>query len=315
VALLVFPPNPVNGQLYPTNPIAGQYQYEWAAADVTWRLLGAATGVTPGTYCPSSTSVARFTVDAVGRITAVQCVELEFVKLNNPGAYNGYQWPNADGTPGDVLVTDGTGGLSWIPQSGGGGGGGVSFVGAGIGLSTVSGLPITTTGTINLDPATPTSIGGVIPDGTTITIDAAGVISAAVSPVGLGLTINGGFSKVAISTQSPGPLPGAGQLEAVPGSLYWDDVLGELFIYYDDGVNAQWVSTTGSGAPLPAPGFGITLQSGVYKTSVPALNFPPTISAAPTDATDGSLYYDTFSGVMFYRYNDGVSSQWVQVSP
>lgn len=246
MALLVFPANPVNGQLYPTNPVAGQYQYQWSSADQTWRLLGAATGVTPGTYCPSTTSAPHITVDALGRISYVECVELDYVKLNNSNAYNNYIWPNADGNPADVLTTDGSGGLFWMPQTGGGGGGGgVTFVGAGIGLSTVSGLPITTTGTINLDPATTTDLGGVIPDGTTITVDAAGVISAVLS----------------------------------------------------------------------TPGFGLVLESGAYKTSVPALNLPPAISVAPADATDGSLYYDTDLGIMFYRYNDGVTSQWVQVSP
>jgi hypothetical protein len=255
-------------------------------------------------------------------------------------------------------------------------------VGAGIGLSTVSGLPITTVGTINLDPATTTDLGGVIPDGTTITVDAAGVISAAVPavgfdlaldngfiklniptvspapaagtgqfqampgslywdstlgelfiyyfdgvngqwvsttgsaqnlPAGLGISITSGSTKVAIPTQSPGPAPGLGQGQAEPGSLYWDSTLGELFIYYDDGTTAQWVSTTGSSAPLPAPGFGLVLQSGIYKTSAPALNFPPTVSTAPTDAVDGSMYYDTFLGAMFYRYNDGFTSQWIQI--
>ena len=238
MALLVFPPNPVNGQLYPTNPIAGQYQYEWAAADVTWRLLGAATGVTPGTYCPSSTSVARFTVDAVGRITAVQCVELDYVKLNNSSAYNGYQWPNADGGPGQVLVTDGSGGLSWLTITSGGSLGNVSFVGTGTGLS---GGPITTVGTINLLPATTTTLGGVIPDGTTITVSPAGVISAGSSPVGFGLIVDTGYAKLSVPALPAAPAMGSAPTEAVDGSLYYDEVLGTLFYRYNDGVSSQWI--------------------------------------------------------------------------
>lgn len=238
MALLVFPSNPTNGQLYPTNPIAGQYQYQWSSADVTWRLLGAATGVTPGTYCPSTTSVPRFTVDALGRITSVQCVELDFVKLNNSGAYNGYQWPNSDGVAGQVLVTDGSGGLAWLTITSGGSLGNVSFVGTGTGLS---GGPITGVGTINLVPATTTTLGGVIPDGTTITVSPSGSISAAASPAGFGLVVDTGYTKVAIPASMTAPAVGSAPTEAVDGSLYYDESLGAMFYRYNDGVSSQWV--------------------------------------------------------------------------
>ena len=42
-----------------------------------------------------------------------------------------YTWPNADGTSGQVLTTNGTGTLSWTTVSGGGGGAGVSSFSAG----------------------------------------------------------------------------------------------------------------------------------------------------------------------------------------
>jgi len=317
VALLVFPPNPINGQYYPVIPVTGQYQYQWSSPDTTWRLLGAATGVVPGTYCTSPTAASRFTVDAVGRITFAECVEFgsTFVKTNNTSAYNNYIWPNIDGTPGQVLATDGTGGLSWITQSGGGGGGGsVTFVGAGTGLSVLGGGgSITTTGTLLLDPATTGSLGGVIPDGTSITVSPAGVISAVVAAAnGLGLDVDGGFVKVSIPAVSPSPSVGTGQFQAMPGSLYWDDTLGELFIYYDDGTTAQWVSTTGGASPPPA-GYGLTVESAAYKISIPSLPNPPIVSASAPDATAGSVYYDTVLGSLFYYYDDGVSSQWVQV--
>lgn len=238
MALLVFPSNPTNGQLYPTNPIAGQYQYQWSSADVTWRLLGAATGVTPGTYCPSTTSAPRFTVDALGRITQAQCVELDFVKLNNTSAYNGYQWPNSDGGPGQVLVTNGSGGLSWLTITSGGSLGNVSFVGTGTGLS---GGPITTVGTINLVPATTATLGGVIPDGVTITVDPSGVITAGSSPVGFGLVVDTGYTKVAIPASTTTPTIGSAPTEAIDGSLYYDESLGAMFYRYNDGVSSQWV--------------------------------------------------------------------------
>lgn len=74
------------------------------------------------------------------------------------------------------------------PGSGSGGGPGtVTSVGTGIGLS---GGPILTTGTINLDPATTASLGGVIPDGTTITVDGAGVISSVPPPTTTATLVN-----------------------------------------------------------------------------------------------------------------------------
>ena len=70
MALLNFPANPNNGDFYPTNPTVGQNQYEYEAASQTWRLLGPATGVTPGCYGDALT-VPTFCVDAQGRISSV----------------------------------------------------------------------------------------------------------------------------------------------------------------------------------------------------------------------------------------------------
>ena len=69
MALLSFPSSPTNGQLYPTTPLVGQNQYEYEAATLTWRLLGPAVGVVPGTY-GDATNVGQFTVDTQGRITS-----------------------------------------------------------------------------------------------------------------------------------------------------------------------------------------------------------------------------------------------------
>jgi hypothetical protein len=114
MALIIFPPNPINGQEFPVTPPAGTNVYMWEAATQTWRLLGTATGVAPGCY-GDSTNVATFCVDAVGRITSAGNVPISgFVKLNNASAFNGYVWPNLVGSANQVLQTDGVGNLSWV---------------------------------------------------------------------------------------------------------------------------------------------------------------------------------------------------------
>jgi hypothetical protein len=63
------------------------------------------------------------------------------------GADYQYTLPSNYGVSGQVLTTNGTGGLIWSTVSGGGGGGGITFITAGTGLT---GGTITTNGTIGL---------------------------------------------------------------------------------------------------------------------------------------------------------------------
>lgn len=78
MALLSFPPSPNNGDVYPVTPAPGQNQYQWESATFTWRLIGPATTVTPGTY-GNSTCVGQFSVDAQGRITAASNVPISVI--------------------------------------------------------------------------------------------------------------------------------------------------------------------------------------------------------------------------------------------
>jgi hypothetical protein len=84
VALLVFPPNPYNGEIYPVNPPAGTNVYQWDAPDQTWRLLGTATGVTAGTY-GSPTRIPVFTVDVVGRLVEAYQVPIAVATTTSTG--------------------------------------------------------------------------------------------------------------------------------------------------------------------------------------------------------------------------------------
>ena len=76
MALLSFPPTPYNGEIYPVNPPAGVNVYIWDSTDFTWRLIGAASGVVPGTY-GTPVSVPQITIDATGRITFAQDVGIQ----------------------------------------------------------------------------------------------------------------------------------------------------------------------------------------------------------------------------------------------
>lgn len=84
MALLSFPVAPANGDLYPIVPVVGQYQYRWSSADATWRLIGAATGVTAGTY-GDATNVGQFRVNAVGQIEFAQNIPIPLASTTQAG--------------------------------------------------------------------------------------------------------------------------------------------------------------------------------------------------------------------------------------
>ena len=145
MALLSFPPSPSNGEYYPVAPMAGQIQYQWEASTQTWRLVGASTGVNPGTYGDAN-NIPRITIDPQGRITVAAIVPLNttYIKTNNVLAYNSYIWPNGDGLVGTALKTDSVGNLSWDHV---GSVDSVNVSGGTTGL-VFTGGPITLTGTI-----------------------------------------------------------------------------------------------------------------------------------------------------------------------
>ena len=88
---------------------------------------------------------------------------------------------------------------------------------------------------------------------------------------GLGINITGNVVKVSIPTASTPPTPGAGVTGAVVGSMYWDDTLNQLFIYYSNGGTPVWVqaapSATGGGGTGSVTSVGITGTNGVAVVS------------------------------------------------
>lgn len=88
---------------------------------------------------------------------------------------------------------------------------------------------------------------GAIKAGTGITITADGTISttgAFPSPVGqAGKFLSSDGTNTYWAT-TIGVTVGSAPPTSVPaGSLYWDNNLGEMFIYYYDGATTQWVQT------------------------------------------------------------------------
>jgi hypothetical protein len=85
---------------------------------------------------------------------------------------------------------------------------------------------------------------------------------------------------------------------------------------YFDGTN--WVSVVSVGpgpAPGPSVGLGLTISGVAVKVSIPIQFGPPPPGTGQLQSVDGSLYWDNNLGVLFIRYNDGSSTQWVQVIP
>ncbi len=202
-----------------------------------------------------------------------------FLRTNSTSAFNAYVWPIGGGTAGQQLTSDGVGNLYW---------------------SNASGIPWTTKGQLVV--------------GTGINTDT--ILNAGVNTAVLmaDSTTTSGLRYSNTSTtalQSPAGNTAARPNPATAGQFRFNTDLGAMEVYTGTG----WVSI---GAPIQA-GLGINLSgtspNEVYKLDVPVQFGPPAAGTLPAEAIDGSLYWDDNLGIMFIRYNDGTSTQWVQVIP
>jgi hypothetical protein len=92
-----------------------------------------------------------------------------------------------------------------------------------------------------------------------------------------------------------GPNPPPDPVE--PGTLWWrNDPDGVLYILYDDGTSIQWVPASPSGGTAPTP-------------------LPPVIVAAtpPANPQVGILWYRLDPAMLCMWFDDGTSSQWIQI--
>lgn len=158
MALLNFPPNPIDGQLYPDPSVPGVNVYRYSSAARTWLLLGRAGYAQAGVYGDNVTCV-EIEIDAVGVIRSI---------MNRPipdvtNIQKGLVLPNI----GLGVVTPGL--LDVIPPTGGNIGG----------VKAGSNIIIAVDGTISVPYATTASPGVVILNNTTTTDDPTQALTAA----------------------------------------------------------------------------------------------------------------------------------------
>ena len=195
--------------------------------------------------------------------------------LNNPGAFNGYIWPTAAGVAGQSLVLGAGNTLAWSSS-----GGGIAW--------TTKGQLIAATGA-GAD--------------TLVNVGANGAFLAASSAATSGLAYTDSLNTSVLlpkgTTAQQPPFTTAGQIR-----------------YNIDNSNIEY-STGTAWAPVggSVPGLGLVTSGTALKVSISQLTAPPAAGTGTTQSVDGSLYWDKNLGILFIRYNDGTTTQWVQAAP
>jgi hypothetical protein len=160
------------------------------------------------------------------------------------------------------------------------------------------------TGTTNLPGNT--TIGNLFFDGTTITSEVAnGNITLTADGTG-NVAVTGNISAQYLygnGSQLTGINASGGVVQSnvaptspTSSTLWWDEVSGTLYVWYDDGVCTQWVAAAPSAG---GTGSGSIIQS----------------ATAPADPTSSTLWWDEVSGTLYVWYDDGVCTQWVAAAP
>ena len=173
----IFPLNPVDGQLYPVPAVPGSLQYQWSSAQQCW-LIYSPLGV------QSVTGI--FPIEVTNPVDDV-VINIAEATINSRGTMSSEDKEKLDNIPADAAP------------------GTVKQINTGPGLT---GGPITESGTIDLEPATTTTEGGVI-IGDNIDVDGNGVISIPVARFGV-TSINVGPGLVG----SPSPIINTGTISA-----------------------------------------------------------------------------------------------------
>jgi len=197
-----------------------------------------------------------------------------------------------------------------------------SFYGDGSSLSNIiSGVGIQSAGSIIGTGVTTLNFVGA---GNTFTINGSTV----------DISISGGGASVSISTEAPS--------NPSEGDLWYSSILGRTFIYYSDADSSQWVDTAPFNQSLIEVGVGIATAGGIVGYGVTTLDFrgsgisTVTVASstgtifiegggggasvsisteAPSNPSEGDLWYSPTYGRTFIYYSDADSSQWVDTAP
>lgn len=200
---------------------SGQVQYNSGGA-----LAGSSNLTYDGTgnLVLGATALGRFDVRNAFRIYGSTS---GFVGWTVPAAAGSttYTWPNADGTSGQVLTTNGTGGLSWTTVSGGGGGGVTSFSAGTTGFTptTATSGAVTLAGT--LAPASGGTGQTTYTNGQLLIGNSTGnTLTKATLTAGTGISITNGAGAITITSLVGQPVvnivTGTSQI-AVSGNQYY----------------------------------------------------------------------------------------------
>lgn len=102
-----------------------------------------------------------------------------------------------------------------------------------------------------------------------------------------------GDSWVRVSTGAKMTIGQTAPVNPAVGDLWWDNVGGNLYIYYDDGDSEQWVIAVNLG------------RLGSTSTTTVSAN-------APANPAQGDFWWDTNAGQLFIWFVDGSPGQWVE---
>ncbi len=209
----------------------------------------------------------------------------DFVKTNNSNAYNGYVWPNAGATGASFLFTNSTNQLSWVSPA-------------------ASGFLLTNNSSafnsyVWPTLATPPAANTILRTNGTGQVSWTDNYVATNGPTGSAQLPSGNNAQ-----KGPGPYT-AGQIRFNSEEDYLE--------YYDGG---NWIAVVGAGpTPSATVGLGLEIDGTAIKVSISCQFGPPPSGSLPAEAIPGSMYWDDNLGLLFIRYFDGSSSQWVQVIP
>lgn len=200
---------------------------------------------------------------------------------------------------------------------------GVTLAGQVQGVKQGVGVVILPDGTINFDASTATgvmrlnnptaynayvwpSLAGAPAAGTILQSDGAGGLVWTANYVPTTGPTGAAQLPVGLNAQRP--------LIPVAGEIRYNSE--EDVLEYYDGTN--WVAVVGvdpTPGPNPTIGLGLAVSGTAIKVSIPIQFGPPAAGTLANEAIDGSLYWDDNLGLLFIRYYDGTSTQWVQVIP